>query len=121
MVVWQSINVTLDQGLRTKLFEGEINVFKCDVCGEKASVGVPLLYHDMVREFCVQYYPPESLKDSSFYDGFDSEGHVLEIEMLEIPEETGSYITHPHVVFSLSEMIHYVLFREGVFDKHENR
>ena len=56
-VVWTSLDVSLDPKLREKLFNDEINVFVCDKCENKALINVALLYHDMHRQYCVQYFP----------------------------------------------------------------
>ncbi len=72
VTVWDSINITLDPTLREKLFQGEINRFKCLACGREAILDIPLLYHDMNRHFCVQYYPPQSLEDPEFIQMFES-------------------------------------------------
>jgi len=70
-----------------------------------------LLYHDMTHQFCVQFYPFESLKDADFLQRFRSDGTLrvggLRKKML-------GYIAKPHIVFSLKEMLHYILFRERI-------
>ena len=55
--LYETINVTLNHDLKQKLFEGEINRFRCKSCGNEAYISLPLLYHDMGRKYCVQYYP----------------------------------------------------------------
>ncbi len=52
-----TINVTLNPELKEKLFQGEINKFRCKVCGNEAFISLPLFYHDMDKKYCVQYYP----------------------------------------------------------------
>lgn len=105
-----SINVTLDPLLRDRLLSGDINVLSCDLCKNSALIQTPLLYHDMKREFCVQYYPPEAIDDAEFMKQFDQE---VQFKLDGLPARlAGRYLSHPHVVFDLNEMIRYVLFRE---------
>ena len=68
-VVWTSLNVSLDPNLRERQFNGEINVFVCKACGNEALIGVALLYHDMKRKYCVQYYPVQAIEDLNFSRG----------------------------------------------------
>ena len=52
-----SVNVSLDPGLRGKVLSGEIFDWKCPKCGEKLSIRHNLLYHDMNRNFQIYYAP----------------------------------------------------------------
>lgn len=52
--LYQSVNVTLEPDLKEKVFSGELFVFTCPLCGEKAKLDMPLLYHDMDRQFLIQ-------------------------------------------------------------------
>jgi predicted nucleic-acid-binding Zn-ribbon protein len=75
-VVWDSINVTLNPELRDKLFDADVNMFSCQKCGQRAFVNLPLLYHDMNRRFCVQYYPQKLLDNKDFFEQFTKEGEL---------------------------------------------
>ena len=115
--VWDSLNVTLDPELKEKLYRGEVNQFECEKCGQKTFIDAPLLYHDMTQKFCVQYYPPNALKDTDFLKNFNSDG--WQKSMLSIPKELCKYLQKPHVVFDMNEMIRYVLFRDLISDMAE--
>lgn len=52
-LLWQSINVSLDNSLREQLFSGKLNKFVCKDCGHQCYVEHDLLYHDMKKEFMV--------------------------------------------------------------------
>jgi RNA polymerase subunit RPABC4/transcription elongation factor Spt4 len=108
--IWRSINVTLDPDARASLFEGKINVFECDSCGYSGFIPVPLMYHDMDRKFCVQYYPFELLDKEDFFIQFDAEGCLSTKAFADInlPE----YMRRQHIVFVMDEMIRYIDFRE---------
>lgn len=67
VTVHQSINVSLDPGLREKLFNGEINVLHCAECGHDAFISIPLLYHDMDRKFMVQFFPFSLIEEKGFF------------------------------------------------------
>lgn len=110
-IVWDSINVDLDANLRDRLFASEINQFRCPSCGHEALLSTPLLYHDTTRQFCVQYFPPESLgAPERAFQEYDAAGR-LDIG-LPVEKKEGRYLTAPHVVFDMNEMIRYILFRE---------
>ena len=108
-ILWDSINVTLDPDLKKKLYAGEINMFECKKCGEKAFVNSPLLYHDMTLKFCVQYYPPQSLGEADFFKQFNADGSLVGM-----PLGLGAYIAKPQIVFDMGEMIRHVAFRDGI-------
>ena len=116
---WHSINVRLNPELRENLFKGEINIFKCESCNTVAYIGHPLLYNDMQRNFCVQYFPPELLKDESFLRQYSRDGRLKMEESLSGISEVSRYLFTPHIVFDLIEMVHYIEFRERLFDIYE--
>lgn len=103
--VWDSVNVKLDPDLKKKLFDAQINVFSCEKCGKKTFINAPLLYHDMTQQFCVQYYPPESLDQREFFRRFKPDGSFANTGM-------PAYIVRPHIVFRMDEMLRYVIFRD---------
>ena len=113
-MVWSSLNVTMDPDLKDRLYAGEINVLECDDCGEKAWISAPLLYHDMAKQFCVQFYSIEILDDSDILGRFKSDGSIA---MTGIPASfphSGEYLARPHIVFDMNEMLRYVEFRERI-------
>ena len=110
--VWSSLNVTLEPDLRKKLFNGEINVFVCQKCENKALINVSLLYHDMDRQYCVQYFPEEALRDSEFFKSFSKDGKLKMDELSTMMGKIGQYMVEPHIVFDLNEMIRYIEFRD---------
>ena len=117
--IWSSINVTIDPELKLRLLSGDINSFSCQKCGQATFVAVPLLYHDMDNQFCVQFYPPDSLKKPEFYNDFDENGRekVL-VEAAFRIEQNAPQLLSPHVVFDMMEMIRYVVFRQNVGQGH---
>ena len=118
--LWDSINVSLNPEMREKLFKGEINIFKCESCNYIAFVGQPLLYNDMKRNYCVQYFPPELLKDESFLRQYSRDGRLKMEESLNSISEVSRYLFTPHIVFDLNEMVHYIGFRERLYDIYED-
>jgi hypothetical protein len=53
LVVWRSINVTVDPELKDQLLAWEINVLHCD-CGAATQLLGDILYHDMKRKLLIQ-------------------------------------------------------------------
>jgi hypothetical protein len=59
----------------------------------------------------VRHCPFESIKDPSFFDDFCSDGHlVLHAGLPE--QEMPKYTKNVHYVFSMEELVRYILFRE---------
>ena len=114
IVIWQSINVTVNPELKNKLLAAEINQFTCEKCGKKTLLNVPLLYHDMEKKFCVQYYPPEMLNDYEFLQQFNLDGSFIMMGISKSITKLSDYIIRPHIVFDMNEMVRYVAFREKI-------
>ena len=113
-MVWNSINVTLDPELKRTLLEAKINLFSCEKCGENSFTDTPLLYHDMAQQFCVQSYPVEAIEDVEFLRRFSRDGSVVITGIPAGIKESGAYITCPHIVFDINEMLRYVRFRDRI-------
>jgi len=113
--VYNALNVTLNPAEKITLFEGQINIFECDVCGYKALLAVPFLYHDLERAFCVYYFPAEFVEEDEFIrNSITAEGKIR------VPQLTGgqfpAYMADAHIVFSMQELLNYVVFRERLID-----
>ncbi len=117
VTVWNSINVTLHSELRERLFNEEINAFKCESCGYEALIDIPLLYNDMRLKFCVLYYPEEYLQHEDLYEDFSIEGKIILEGIPKMIQEENKYLYEPHIVFSFDEMINYIIFRETLYEK----
>lgn len=115
-VVWTSLNVSLDPNLREKLFNGEINVFICEKCGNRAVINTALLYHDMDRQYCVQYYPPEAIEDPKFFKNFTKDAKLNVGGFSKAMEKISHYLMEPYIVFDLDGMIQYIRFRDKLHD-----
>lgn len=115
--VYDALNVTLNPADKVTLFEGQVNVFECDVCGHKALLAVPFLYHDMERAFCVYYFPAEYVEEDEFIRNWvTAEGKLC------IPQLSGgkfpAYMADAQIVFSMQELLNYVVFRERLMVIH---
>ena len=109
VTIWQTVNVTLDPSLRELLAEQRINAFHCGACGLAAYLGVPLLYHDMRRRFCVQFYPAEAIADDDLIAMFEP---ALPSFMKSLGGASREYVTQPHLVFDMDDLLHCVEFFE---------
>ncbi len=124
-IVWDSLNADVNPEAREALFEGKINVFVYETCGHQARLDAPLLYHDTVRRFVVQYYPFEMIMDGEFLERFDADGTVrsfasaVRVGLPPAAEAAMAYMAHPHVVFDMNELIRYIHFREEVYDARQ--
>jgi hypothetical protein len=112
-MIWDTLNITRESDLKNKLYAGEINRFECKKCQKKSVIEAPLLYHDMSQQFCVQYFPPKALDDPNFLRQFNRDGSFA---MTAISMELGksAYLTRPHIVFDMNEMLRYVAFRDRI-------
>lgn len=115
ILIWSAANVTLDQVIRTKVFDGEINLFNCEKCVHRSYIETSFLYHDMDRKFAVHYFPKPSIKKVDFLDKFNKNG-LLKTEDNELKFEIPHYMKEVHVVFDMNELVSYVVFREMLFD-----
>lgn len=109
VIIWRSVNVTLDPSLRDKLFERRINAFHCEKCEFASYLGAPLLYHDMRHRFCVQFYPPATIDDDEFIDTYAPE---VPTYPKAFPGPDAGYVTRPHLVFDMDDMMHCITFFE---------
>jgi hypothetical protein len=119
VVIWRTLNVDVSPEARKDFMEGRINVMACQRCGNEAQISVPFMYHDMRRQVCAQYYPPESIKDVNFLNRFD---RAATINTAMIPgSDIPDYMRNQHVVFDMEELVRYVMFRERLYDHYAFR
>jgi hypothetical protein len=120
ITIWNSLNVSLEPDAKNALLKGNINLFQCSNCNYNAYIAVPLLYHDMDNEFCVQYYPFECFDDDGFFDNFLPDGRIN----IDIPEERldhMKYMNDIHIVFNMHELVQYVIFRDKLREAKKSR
>lgn len=116
--VWSSLNVTLDPEAKEALFNGKINFFCCQKCRWEGMIPVDLLYHDMRRRFCVQFYPFEWIGNNDFIQdliqNIPIEGELPPAwpPMTDFPP----YMQHMHIVFDMGELVRYVIFKDRLFE-----
>ena len=82
VIIYQSINVSLDPSLRERLLEGKINIFQCGKCKQDAFISGPLLYHDMDRKFMVQFFPFGLIEEKDFMQQFTKDAETVEMQKL---------------------------------------
>jgi len=115
IVIWQTIHVAESPELKEQLITGAINYFSCTACDFEGFVTAPLLYNDRKEEICVQYVPVEYCEDTDFLQRtFSQDGRMRNGQAgttSPLPAER-SPVQHPHIVFSMDELIRYVLFRD---------
>jgi hypothetical protein len=109
ITVYHSINAALEPDLRRRLLDLELNMGICEVCGEKAFMPVPILYHDPVRQFGVMFHPDNQdfLGPEEMSEVFTAEGKMAE----EVP------FYDPHIVLSIGEMLRYIQLRETLYER----
>ena len=114
IIIWKSINVTRDPEMKEKLVTGRINYFTCGSCNFGGFIAAPLIYDDMEKKICVNYVPVEYLEEEEYLKlSFTPDGGI----QLDVPKDTAhiadtDYFRHAHIVFSMAELIRYVLFRD---------
>lgn len=67
VTIWESINVNLDPYARQDLLNCKINSFVCESCGDRIVIPAVLMYHDMTRQFLVQYFPFGEILEDDFF------------------------------------------------------
>lgn len=115
--IWESVNASLNPELKDALLKGSLNTFVCHTCGTKVLVPIAFLYHDMERRICIQYYPFEAMRKVDFFEHFAINGDISKkvSKDLRLPE----YMLKRQVVFDMSELVRYVIFRERLFEYRE--
>ncbi len=114
--IWQAIDAARNKEVREQLITGRINYLYCSSCQFEGEIAAPLLYYDTEKRFCARYVPVEYLDDEEYVartfmpDGTVRAGGFAD----EDPSLDTDYFRHAHIVFSLPELIRYVLFRERV-------
>jgi phosphohistidine swiveling domain-containing protein len=106
--IWHSINVQIDPDAKWELLNGRINIFQCNKCNYKEATLAELFYHDMVDKYCIQLFPVRFFWNIPF-DKFNEDGKLnTNLPAGSIPD----YFRDTRVVFSIDEMIHYIIFRD---------
>jgi len=119
VVVWRTLNVDVSPEARKDFFDGKINVFACERCGNQAQIDIPFMYHDMRRQVCAQYYPLDSITDVKFLNRFNRDAAI---NSAMLPDSNfPDYMRNQHVVFDMGELLRYVMFRERLFDHYAFR
>ena len=105
-----AVNASLEPEGREALLEGRLNQFLCESCGFQARLPIPLFYHDMDLQYCAHYFPFEAVDDAEALSNFNADGSMD----IQPPEGMPflSYVSEPHVVFSMEDLVRYVVFRE---------
>jgi hypothetical protein len=124
ILIWQSINVTRDPDLKEQLFTGKINYFSCGNCDFEGFITAPLVYDDMERKICVNYVPVEYLEDEEYLKGSFTPDAKIRLSLTADTAHIADmdYFRNAHIVFSMAELIRYILFRdrlEQVFTSSE--
>ena len=111
ITLFSSLNVSSSPESKEDLLKGKINLFQCSNCDHKAYVAIPFIYHDVESHFCVQYFPFESINEENFFDNFMPDGKLF-INLSGQNIECMQYMEDTHVVFSMHELVQYVIFRD---------
>ncbi len=121
VTIWRTLNADISPDAREDLLAGRLNVFQCERCDCQVGLVVPLLYHDMGRQFMVQYHPFNALDDPEFFRDYDSRGESVSAAKLSrmVAARVGmDYTARVHVVFHMSELVRYIVFRERLYAHH---
>ncbi len=112
--LWDSINVQINPEAKEALLEGKLHQFHCSICDHKAGIEKKFLYHDMGKEFCVYFFPFPSTESDDFYDEFTADAQ-MDMSRTGVEDDSPDYFRNAHVVFSMDELVRYVIFRDNLF------
>ncbi len=81
--IWNSVNVTLDPEMKSKLLDASIFEHKCDNCANTIYMEYGLLYHDMEKKLML-FFSPNKSEENNRIDlpddfGFGTEGYTYRI------------------------------------------
>ena len=109
--IWDTINAQVSPEAKGALLEGEINVYRCDICKFEAGISIPLLYHDMRNGFCVQFFSSEKMRDDRFFEQFTPNAQ-MKTDRTAPDDELPDYFRNIHFVFGMNELARYIIFRD---------
>lgn len=119
VIFWKSLNATIDPEAKHALLQGTFHMFHCERCGHEAFLDAGFLYHDMEKKFTIRYCPITSLDDNEFLDLFNVNGEMdmqgLGLDNVRVSE----HLARPHIVFDMSEVIHYIVFRDKLYERNK--
>jgi hypothetical protein len=125
VTVWETLNANEDPDAKKDLLKGRINVFRCQKCDNKSLLDTSLLYHDMKKNFFVQYYPFRLLENDKFLDDFtiEADGRLrigsfskgMEAMRKETEVEC-AYAEWTHIVFDMMELVRYIMFIDRLYE-----
>jgi len=116
VMIWSTLNVSVNPEEKENLLAGKINFFACSHCDFKSFIPCSFLYHDMENHFVVYYLPEHEIENGLNEDLFTPDGEMR----VTTPQIGGSdpdfldYFKQMRLVFSMMELIRYVRFRERV-------
>lgn len=124
IMIWQTLDVTGDPALKEQFFTGRINYFSYPACSFEGFITAPLAYTDRKNRVRARYVPVEYFEDKEFLrQSFTADGRCRTGRPGGDPEGSGPCDPEDiHIVFSMPELIRYVLFRDRlgqVFDGPE--
>lgn len=119
MTLWKSLNAQVSPEALQDFRNGRINLFECRQCGFQGRVPVQFMFHDMQLKLAILLVPYETLEERDTLEMFNLDGSLranLPPSQSDLFEQTGSgYITNPHIVLSMEEMLAYAYFRESLW------
>ncbi|MEO1288990.1 MAG: CpXC domain-containing protein [Chloroflexota bacterium] len=121
--VYQTINVTLNPDLKQSLFEGNINILNCSECDNRTPIDTTFLYHDMIQQLAIYYYPPTLIREDEFLKQFNVDGtlnHDTSMFPNEKLDDMAYLMQRPQIVFSMTDLLTYVVFRDRLMSVHYN-
>jgi hypothetical protein len=116
MLLWDVINADLSPDAKEALLAGRLHKADCPICKKAVRVNKDFLYHDMVREFFVYYFPFEAVNDKSLFDSFSIDGNLNLNTSLISEKQIPKYFKKVHYVFDMDELVRYIRFREKLAD-----
>ena len=110
LLIYESINVSLDPELKEKLFSGDLIAFNCQKCKYEAHFPCNLLYHDMSEKFFIYWLQNEEDAGALLNDSESLSDDIF--------REMNQKIYRKRVVFSYKELIDKInIFDAGLNDK----
>jgi len=116
VMLYDSLNVTLDPEVKKDVIDGKINVFKCYNCNAEIIVQKAFLYHDMSQHFCAYFIPNDAVFNDNFIKNQISSDGQMNYEVSDLVKNNPDfeYFMNPHIVLSMNELIRYVIFRDRI-------
>jgi hypothetical protein len=111
--LYNVVDVTQQPELKQQLLSGQLNLAVCTNCGTATMLSTPLIYHDLEKQLCLVFIPPELNVSAEQQERLI--GETTGILMQNVPEGAPrGHLLTPRRLMSLPSLIDTILEADGI-------